>query len=90
MKVWLPATLPPDTEYVYRATTGFACEDTHLYVYDKAADYYWSKSISVEEIYAANTFGDVYGKALKELRDMVWEDEEIIQLMKETFDNGHV
>ena len=77
MKVWLPATLPPDTQYVYRATTGFAFEDTHLYVYDEAADYYWLKSISAEEISAAHDFGDVYGKALHELRDMVWEHEEV-------------
>jgi len=76
MKEWFPAMLPPGMQYSYHATTGFAYEDACLYVYDGAADYYWRKSISAEEIYAANTFGDVYGKALQELRDMVWSHED--------------
>jgi hypothetical protein len=76
MKEWFPSSLPRSTQYIYRATTGWTYEDTHLYVYDAAADYYWCKSISAEAIHAAHTFGDVYGLAMTQLRDMVWSHED--------------
>jgi hypothetical protein len=76
MKEWFPGVLPSG-EYAYSVSIGFDYEGQDLYLSNRATDYYWRAHCSQEAIRAAHTFGDVYGKALNNLRDMVWEQEDM-------------
>lgn len=67
----------PQGKYHYSVRMGWCYEGQDLYIYDENADYYWRAHCSQEAIMAAHTFGDVYGKALTNLRDMVREHEKV-------------